>query len=99
MSDDIDIDEAKKVMKELQETSHLLLDAEHGTLSGEKQTKVFHFRWNNRAEALRHSYHIRDTLRENGYSAECEYLGLAENQPNWETEPLHEIELRINHDE
>lgn len=98
MSDDIDLDEAKKVLNELGETTHLLLDAKHGTLSSEQQTKVFNFRGDDRAEALGHSYHIRDELRENGYSSECEYLGLAENQPDWETKPVHEIQIRINHD-
>jgi hypothetical protein len=99
MSDDIDLDEAKKFMEELGETTHLLLDAKHGTLSDEKQTKTFHFRGDNRAEALGHSYHIRDALRENGYSAECEYLEPAKNQPDWETKLFHKIELRINHDD
>lgn len=93
------LDDAKEMMEQFGDSTRLVLDAKHGTLSDEKQSEVLNLRGNTPAEALGRSYHIRDLLRENGYSAHCEYLGLADNQPEWSDEPRHEIELRINHEE
>ncbi|KAB1184826.1 MULTISPECIES: hypothetical protein [Haloferax] len=99
VSDDPDILDGKKIIEGIGDTLRLLLDAQHGTLSDEKQTKILNLRGSDPAEALGHSYHLRDELRENGYAADCEYLGLADNQPEWSSEPRHEIKLCINHDE
>jgi hypothetical protein len=96
MNDD-EIESGKEILEQVGESTHLVLDAKHGTLSDEKQTKLLNLRGNTRAEALGRSYHFRDMLRENGYPADCEYIGLADEQPDWSSEPRHEIKLYINH--
>jgi hypothetical protein len=90
---------AEVVMDQLQESFQLLMNAQHGMLSDEKQTKVLTLTGDDKEEALDNAYVIRDALKENGCAAECEYLGLHDIQPDWLSEPLHEINLYINHDQ
>lgn len=99
MSDNELPEGAEVVMGQLQESFQLLMNAQHGMLSDEKQTKTLTLRGDDKEEALGNAYVTRDELKENGYAAECEYLGLHDIQPDWLSKPLHQIKLYINHDQ
>jgi len=86
------IDSAQEVLSGINDTVHLLMSAQHGDLDdGEMRVNL---RGDDASEALGHSYHIRDALRENGYQAEAEYIGLADEQPDWSSQDRHVIHLK-----
>lgn len=75
----------------INDTIHLTLDARYGELEPGEMTLTL--RGETRAEALGNAYHIRDVLQEEGYTADAEYIGPADVQPDWCSVERHEVRL------
>lgn len=89
---------ATEIFEELQRTFDLSMDAKTGNLSPEAQTHEFHLGGDDKAEALGHAYHIRDMIRDAGRECEANYIEKS-GEPNWSSEPMHLIEIRIEPEE
>lgn len=81
----------KSALSDMNDTVSLILDIKSGQLETPGETTLS-LRGETPAEALGHAYHLRDMLREHGYSAEAEHVSEA-GQPHWSSKPLHEIRL------
>lgn len=94
-SETAEIEDAKEYMRQIGDTTRLLLSAENDRLSDEPRTEVFAFDGDTRAEALGHAYHIRDAVRESGHECEAELLGPTDFEWNDDME-FYEVAIHIN---
>lgn len=80
------------ILRGVADTVGLIMDAKHDELDS-PDSMTLNLRGDEPAEALGHAYHLRDCLRDEGFEAEAEYIGLADEQPDWSSQPRHEIRL------